>query len=84
MPLPNSRTGRAGVRFVIEFRRPCADALRDQGYFSAAASPESMSALGVCSLHIKGKAADMTSTVDPVEIRGYEYHSGVTFTLFSR
>ena len=25
----------------------------------------------------------MTLTLDPVEIRGYEYHSGVTFTLFS-
>ena len=32
---------------------------------------------------LRKKAADMTLTLDPVEIRGYEYHSGVTFTLFS-
>ena len=27
---------------------------------------------------------DMTLTIDPVEIRGFEYHSGVTFTFFSK
>lgn len=32
---------------------------------------------------LEEKAADMTLTIDPLEIRGYEYHSGVTFTLFS-
>ena len=32
---------------------------------------------------LRAKAADMTLTIDPVEIRGYEYHSGVTFTFFS-
>ena len=32
---------------------------------------------------LRKKAADITLTLDPVEIRGYEYHSGVTFTLFS-
>ena len=32
---------------------------------------------------LRKKAAAMTLTLDPVEIRGYEYHSGVTFTLFS-
>ncbi len=32
---------------------------------------------------LREKAANMTLTIDPVEIRGYEYHSGVTFTFFS-
>ena len=32
---------------------------------------------------LRKKAAATTLTLDPVEIRGYEYHSGVTFTLFS-
>jgi ATP phosphoribosyltransferase regulatory subunit len=29
-------------------------------------------------------APDLPLTIDPVENRGFEYHSGVTFTLFSR
>ena len=33
--------------------------------------------------HVNKRAKDVTLTIDPVEIRGYEYHSGVTFTLFS-
>ena len=32
---------------------------------------------------LREKSADITLTIDPAEIRGYEYHSGVTFTLFS-
>ena len=33
---------------------------------------------------LKKKAPDIKVTVDPVEIRGYEYHSILTFTFFSR
>lgn len=29
-------------------------------------------------------AADVTLTVDPVEMRGFEYHTGLCFTLFAR
>lgn len=29
-------------------------------------------------------APDLTVTVDPVEHRGFEYHSGISFTLFAR
>ena len=32
---------------------------------------------------LKKKESSLTLTVDPVEIRGYEYHSGITFTFFS-
>jgi len=33
---------------------------------------------------IETAAPDLTMTVDPVENRGFEYHSGVTFTFFVR
>ena len=33
---------------------------------------------------IEAAAPDLTITVDPVENRGFEYHSGVTFTFFVR
>jgi len=33
---------------------------------------------------VKTAAPDLTITVDPVENRGFEYHSGVTFTFFVR
>ncbi|MEQ8195862.1 MAG: ATP phosphoribosyltransferase regulatory subunit [Rhodospirillales bacterium] len=33
---------------------------------------------------IKQIAPDLTLTVDPVENRGFEYHTGVTFTLFAK
>ena len=33
---------------------------------------------------LKKKAPDIKLTVDPVEIRGYEYHTILTFTFFSR
>lgn len=32
---------------------------------------------------LKHCAPDLTLTIDPVEIRGYEYHTGVTFTFFA-
>lgn len=32
---------------------------------------------------LKRKAPDLTLTIDPVELRGYEYHTGLTFTLFA-
>jgi ATP phosphoribosyltransferase regulatory subunit len=32
---------------------------------------------------IRKQAPDLTLTIDPVENRGFEYHTGVTFTLFS-
>lgn len=35
-------------------------------------------------LRIKRAAPDLALTVDPVENRGFEYHSGVSFTLFAR
>ncbi len=33
---------------------------------------------------ILGSEPDLTLTVDPVEHRGFEYHTGVSFTLFAR
>lgn len=33
---------------------------------------------------IRKQAPDLTLTIDPVENRGFEYHTGVTFTLFSK
>ncbi len=33
---------------------------------------------------IRARNGDIELTVDPVENRGFEYHSGVTYTLFSR
>jgi ATP phosphoribosyltransferase regulatory subunit len=32
---------------------------------------------------IKADAPDMKLTIDPVEMRGYEYHEGVTFSIFA-
>jgi len=32
---------------------------------------------------LKDRMDGITLTIDPVEIRGFEYHSGVTFTLFA-
>ena len=36
----------------------------------------------VAGLHLR--IPDLDITVDPVEIRGFEYHTGVAFTIFSR
>ncbi len=33
---------------------------------------------------VNAEVADLTITVDPLENRGFEYHTGVTFTLFAR
>ncbi len=33
---------------------------------------------------LRSKMPDIRLTVDPVELRGYEYHTGLTFTLFAR
>ena len=33
---------------------------------------------------VRAGAPDLTFSLDPVESRGFEYHSGVTFTLFAR
>ena len=33
---------------------------------------------------VRNSAPDLTLTVDPVENRGYEYHSGIGFTIFAR
>ena len=33
---------------------------------------------------VAGALRDVTVTVDPVEHRGFEYHQGVSFTLFAR
>ena len=32
---------------------------------------------------VGGKGADLQLTIDPVENRGFEYHTGITFTLFA-
>ncbi|MBT3990300.1 MAG: ATP phosphoribosyltransferase regulatory subunit [Rhodospirillaceae bacterium] len=32
---------------------------------------------------LKDRAPNLTLTIDPVETRGYEYHTGVTFTFFA-
>jgi ATP phosphoribosyltransferase regulatory subunit len=39
--------------------------------------------LAEVSARVRGAAPDLALTVDPVENRGFEYHSGVTFTLFA-
>lgn len=33
---------------------------------------------------VRAEAGDLTISIDPVENRGFEYHTGVTFTLFAR
>lgn len=33
---------------------------------------------------VRAEAPELTLTLDPVENRGFEYHAGVSFTLFSR
>ncbi|HLN24778.1 MAG TPA: ATP phosphoribosyltransferase regulatory subunit [Patescibacteria group bacterium] len=33
---------------------------------------------------VRLSAPDLTLTIDPVETRGFEYHTGVAFTIFSR
>ena len=33
---------------------------------------------------VAGETADLTISIDPLENRGFEYHTGVTFTLFAR
>ncbi|MGE5506617.1 MAG: ATP phosphoribosyltransferase regulatory subunit [Actinomycetota bacterium] len=33
---------------------------------------------------VRAAAPDLTITIDPVENRGFEYHTGVSFTLFAR
>lgn len=33
---------------------------------------------------IRGAAPELSVTVDPIEIRGFEYHTGLCFTLFAR
>jgi len=32
---------------------------------------------------IRAEAPDLTVTIDPVESRGFEYHTGITFTVFA-
>jgi ATP phosphoribosyltransferase regulatory subunit len=33
---------------------------------------------------VNAEVEDLTISIDPVENRGFEYHAGVTFTLFAR
>ena len=33
---------------------------------------------------MKSHGPKLSTTIDPVEIRGYEYHSGLTYTFFSK
>lgn len=33
---------------------------------------------------VRARAADTQLTIDPIEHRGFEYHTGVTFTLFAK
>lgn len=47
---------------------------------SAAAARHKLAAVAA---GLKAAAADMTLSIDPVEWRGFEYHSGVTFSLFA-
>jgi len=46
----------------------------------AAAEVQNLSDIIFC---LKERAPDVTITIDPVETRGYEYHTGVTFTFFA-
>ncbi len=46
----------------------------------AAAELNKLSDIIVC---LKDRAPNLTITIDPVETRGYEYHTGVTFTFFA-
>lgn len=34
--------------------------------------------------HVRRLAPDITLTIDPVEHRGFEYHAGVTFTIYAQ
>jgi len=42
------------------------------------------SALGEITDMVSAAMPDLTLTIDPVENRGFEYHTGVTFTFFSK
>ena len=46
----------------------------------AAAELNTLSDIIIC---LKDRAPNLTITIDPVETRGYEYHTGVTFTFFA-
>ncbi len=46
----------------------------------AAGELEKLSAVIAC---LRERSPDLTITIDPVETRGYEYHTGVTFTFFA-
>jgi ATP phosphoribosyltransferase regulatory subunit len=40
--------------------------------------------LGDLLAHLESRASHLTLTVDPGEFRGFEYHTGTSFTIFSR
>lgn len=48
-----------------------------------ATARDEISHLGAVVEIVSREAPDLSLTVDPVEIRGYEYHTGVTFTYFA-
>jgi ATP phosphoribosyltransferase regulatory subunit len=48
-----------------------------------AAAAAELASLEAVHTGLVAAAADLTVTVDPVENRGFEYHQGVTFALFS-
>ena len=48
-----------------------------------AAAASELASLEAVHTGLVAAAADLTVTVDPVENRGFEYHQGVTFALFS-
>jgi ATP phosphoribosyltransferase regulatory subunit len=58
------------LRFVAEARLP-------------AAADRHRAALIAVVEHLRAASGSLTLTIDPVESRGFEYHTGVTFSLFA-
>ncbi|GAB6051872.1 ATP phosphoribosyltransferase regulatory subunit [Magnetospira thiophila] len=49
-----------------------------------AAAAETLAMLAQVTQRVQEGAPDLTVTIDPVENRGFEYHTGVTFAFFAR
>lgn len=66
-------TGRAGHAIALLQKMP----------LPPSAAAERAELIGVFE-RVSAEIGDLTISIDPVENRGFEYHTGVTFTLFAR
>jgi ATP phosphoribosyltransferase regulatory subunit len=64
---------------------PASDALSVLGGLSLSAAPAAeLARLRIVAEGLATRIPDLDITIDPVENRGFEYHTGVGFTIFSR